>query len=100
IALGGSLAPLPARAANVTTGGSGYVAGLTEAADAFERMGAVLFAAEAMANAARVARAAGSPRSAAALLTRTSILAKRCEGARTPGLVVADTSNCPAPRTR
>ncbi|MFI5956153.1 AAA family ATPase [Cryptosporangium sp. NPDC051539] len=66
------------------------VARLTEVADAFERMGAVLFAAEAMAHASQAARADGSPRAATSLLTRTMALAKRCEGARTPGLLLAD----------
>jgi len=78
------------RAAHAAAHARRNVAGLAEAADAYERMGAILFAAEAAATAAQVARAAGSARSATALLTRATALARRCEGARTPALVLAD----------
>jgi ATP/maltotriose-dependent transcriptional regulator MalT len=78
------------RAAHAAAHAKRDVSGLTDAADAYERMGAILLAAEATATAAQTARAAGSSRSATALLTRATALARQCEGARTPALLVAD----------
>src|SRR5439155_3785888 len=74
------------RAAHAAADAARNVSGLAQAADGYERMGAVLFAAEAAATAAQAARATGSARSATALLTRATALARRCEGARTPAL--------------
>lgn len=79
-----------ARAAHATAAARNAVTGLSDAADTFEGMGAVLLAAEAAAAAGRAARAAGSGRAATALVHRARTLAVRCEGARTPGLFLAD----------
>jgi DNA-binding CsgD family transcriptional regulator len=81
---------MTARAAHAAAHARRDVAGLAKAADAFERMGAILFAAEAAATASETARAAGSTRSATALMKRAKALAQRCEGARTPPLLVGD----------
>lgn len=62
--------------------------GLEAASAAFDSMGADLLAAEAAADAARAARRAGDPRRATRLLRTATTLAERCEGARTPALVV------------
>ncbi|MFF5287851.1 helix-turn-helix transcriptional regulator [Paractinoplanes globisporus] len=78
-----------ARAAHATARVERDVAGLVETVNAFDGMGAVLFAAEVAADAARTARAAGSPRKAAALLARATALSRRCEGACTPALLAA-----------
>jgi DNA-binding CsgD family transcriptional regulator len=63
---------------------------LAAAADDFETMGAVLLAAEAVADAAEAFRRAGDQRAATAASRRSSDLAASCEGAATPGLVRAD----------
>ena len=62
---------------------------LERASQAFEEMGALLLGAEAAADAAMVWRREGEPRRAAAAERRAGGLAARCEGARTPSLVVA-----------
>jgi DNA-binding CsgD family transcriptional regulator len=63
---------------------------LSEMSERFESIGAVLLAAEAAAQAASVLRDADRDR-AAALDARTTALAARCEGAKTPMLVRART---------
>jgi DNA-binding NarL/FixJ family response regulator len=63
---------------------------LQAASTAFEAMGADLFAAEAAADAARAARRDGEARRATRLFQRAKALAARCEGARTPALVIPD----------
>ena len=60
--------------------------GLVAAADRFEQLGAVLLAAEAAAEAAQAFRRAGERRAASGLEVRSSALAAKCEGARTPAL--------------
>jgi ATP/maltotriose-dependent transcriptional regulator MalT len=60
--------------------------GLEEASARFELLGAVLLAAEAMADAATALRRAGDSRRALAVERRATDLAGRCEGARTPAL--------------
>ena len=57
---------------------------LHEVSNAFERLGAVLFAAEASVEAATVLRRGGHPRDAAADEHRVERLLSRCEGATTP----------------
>ncbi|MEX0874142.1 MAG: AAA family ATPase [Actinomycetota bacterium] len=56
----------------------------------FEELGALLYAAEAAAQAARHYRQDGEPRRAAASSLRAHELAARCQGARTPALAEAD----------
>ena len=69
---------------------------LAAASDEFERLGAVLLAAEAAAAAASAAAATGDGRYASLLRSRTAMLAARTEGAATPALVRSDG---PAPLT-
>lgn len=76
----------PARAQHAVALATGDVPGLERAADAFEGMGAWLFAAEAVATAAVALRRAGDNRRAAAHELRTMALARRCEGAISPAL--------------
>jgi DNA-binding CsgD family transcriptional regulator len=57
---------------------------LHEVSQAFERLGANLYAAEASAEAAAVLRRGGRPREAAAVENRAAQLLSRCEGAATP----------------
>ncbi|MER6444372.1 AAA family ATPase [Streptomyces venezuelae] len=64
--------------------------GLLAASDALEAMGADLLAAEAASTAASLLRAAGQTRRASAAAVRAEDLADRCEGARTPALVVCE----------
>lgn len=59
-----------------------------EAADAFEAIGAMLYAAEAAAGAARAFTRMGLARRAAEATQRAARLADACEGARTPALQV------------
>jgi DNA-binding CsgD family transcriptional regulator len=58
------------------------------AADAFEALGADLYAAEAAAGAARAFVRSGLPRRVAETTNRAEQLAGQCEGARTPALAV------------
>jgi DNA-binding CsgD family transcriptional regulator len=62
-------------------------AGLEATADAFEKMGALLFAAEAANEAAIAHRKAGATRPAASAAQRAQLLTAQCEGARTPSLM-------------
>lgn len=61
---------------------------LEQAATAFEGFGALLVAAEALAQAARAHDRAGSPTAARRCATRSRRLAEECAGARTPALAV------------
>ncbi|MCX2185789.1 LuxR C-terminal-related transcriptional regulator [Streptomyces sp. SKN60] len=61
-------------------------AALVRAADAFERLGFVLLAAEASAQAAAAFEASGRQASARSATTRAWVLASACEGAITPAL--------------
>ena len=81
----GPLAPV--RAAHAAALAENDPLRLEEAAAAFETNGVILFAAEAMAEAAVAWRRTGAPRKAVAAEQRASGLAARCEGARTPGLM-------------
>ena len=75
-------------------------AGLSDAATGFERIGAVLFAAEAAAAAAESAQRRGCGREATALARRAHDLAGRCEGARTFALHVPESAPLPALTSR
>jgi DNA-binding CsgD family transcriptional regulator len=65
---------------------------LLPVAAAFERLGAVLYAAEAFATAARWYRAAGMTGSALTAVARADRLVDRCEGSQTPALTEFDAS--------
>lgn len=88
---------VPAMAAHATAVATGDEAGLVRAADAFEAVGALLYAAEAAADASRAAAATGRKSTAMALAARARSLAAHCEGARTPALADLDH---PLPLTR
>jgi DNA-binding CsgD family transcriptional regulator len=62
---------------------------LMSAADQFERLGALLLAAEATSVASAEYRRQGSPRSASRTARRARDLASRCEGAATPALALS-----------
>jgi DNA-binding CsgD family transcriptional regulator len=87
-----------ARAAHVAALVARDGAGLNAACDSFEELGAMLLAAEAAAAASNAFRFDGDQRHAAAARERSIALAALCEGARTPGLVVADTAVALSPR--
>lgn len=59
---------------------------LDEVAGDFERMGAVLYAAEAVAESAIILRHRGEPRRANAVEQKAARLLARCEGATTPAV--------------
>jgi ATP/maltotriose-dependent transcriptional regulator MalT len=61
---------------------------LEQASAAFEDIEAILFAAEAAADAGRAAARGEEARRSARLMQRAALLAARCEGARTPALVM------------
>ncbi len=73
---------------------------LTEAADRFEAIGALLYAAEAATAASHAYLRLGEPRAAVANRARAALLAGRCEGARTPGLVATLAVEPLTPRER
>lgn len=70
---------------------------LQDVSGTFEELGAMLYAAEAAAVAARIHREEGRAGSALTAATRASRLADACEGARTPAL---DEAMAPLPLTR
>ena len=84
----GSLAT--ARRMHVDGLGGGDPDRLDAASKAFEGLGAMLFAAEAAADAGRAARRSGEARRSTRLFQRAVELASTCEGARTPGLLMPD----------
>lgn len=84
----GELVPTFARHATALVDRDAVV--LEEVSSTFERMGFLLLAAEALADAARIHREIGSRRSAVAAAARARNLVGLCEGARTPGLVDID----------
>ena len=77
---------MPARLAHATALDKGDADALDDASEAFEAIGALLFAAEAAASAAGIHGATGLRRKASASTQRSAALAARCEGARTPAL--------------
>lgn len=78
----GEFAGVQARHARAEADADGVA--LESAADEWEHRGALLYAAEALASAARAARAEGDHRRATARQSRSDALAARCEGAVTP----------------
>ena len=83
---------VPAFAAHAAALASKEADGLAGVASTFEKMGAVLYAAEAAAEAARLHADHGRTGSALTSASRARRLADRCEGARTPALKGLDTS--------
>lgn len=81
---------MPARLAHVEALIAMDMDGLDEASLAFERIGALLWAAEAAHSSARVAKRQGLARRAAEARQRAARLADQCEGARTPGLATTE----------
>ncbi|MGQ0803139.1 MAG: ATP-binding protein [Actinomycetota bacterium] len=77
---------MPARLAHATALAKGDADALDDASEAFEAIGALLFAAEAAAAAAGIHEATGMRRKASASTQRATSLTARCEGARTPVL--------------
>jgi DNA-binding CsgD family transcriptional regulator len=75
-----------ARFAHVDALSVGNIDELERAGQAFEELGANLYAAEAFADAAVAHRRRGEGRAAAAAAQRAALLAARCEGAVTPAL--------------
>ncbi|MEV2265424.1 helix-turn-helix transcriptional regulator [Nonomuraea africana] len=90
----GPLVALFARHAAATTG-----AELDAVSLEFERLGLILYAAEAAAHAARRHRDKGMTRTARAAQTRAWALSRRCQGARTPALLDLDVPDL-TPRQR
>lgn len=80
------------RARHARAEASGDVTALRAVGAEWESLGALLFAAEAVASAGQVARTAGHGREASADLQRAASLAAACEGARTPLLSFTDGS--------
>jgi ATP/maltotriose-dependent transcriptional regulator MalT len=78
----GQLTALQARHARAEAAGDR--AALVAVGDEWERRGATLYAAEALASAARLAQAAGEPRAATGLQARSDALAANTQGATTP----------------
>ncbi|OLB64808.1 MAG: hypothetical protein AUI10_09500 [Actinobacteria bacterium 13_2_20CM_2_72_6] len=76
-----------AYAAHASAAATGAADGLAAVADRFERLGLLLYAAEAAYAAGRAYQRTWQPRRATRLYTQAAALAARCEGARTPGLV-------------
>jgi DNA-binding CsgD family transcriptional regulator len=76
----------PARAAHARALTTRDPLGLEVSSTWFEELEALLFAAEASADAAVAWRQSGDPRKATAAERRSATLAARCEGARTPAL--------------
>ena len=83
---------IPTFSAHASALVAGDAAGLERVAAAFERMGAVLYAAEAAAEAARLHRHEGRTGSALTAAVQARRLADQCEGARTPALEGLDAS--------
>jgi DNA-binding CsgD family transcriptional regulator len=84
--VGGHL--VPARAAYTGALATRDDEALVKVSAAFEDMGAMLYAAEASAEAAVLLRRAGQPRDAAAAEQRAARLLARCEGAATPPVAI------------
>ncbi|MCO6008602.1 LuxR C-terminal-related transcriptional regulator [Actinoallomurus purpureus] len=83
----GALAPLFAR--HAATAGDGN--GLDAVSEEYERLGLILYAAEAAAQAAAAHESAGRQRAARAASARAWRTARRCQGARTPALAAMAT---------
>jgi DNA-binding CsgD family transcriptional regulator len=77
---------VPAWTDHAVAAATGRANELADAADRFEALGAMLYAAEAASEAAQAFQRQGDRRSAAALGVRANALLGACEGARTPAL--------------
>ncbi|MFC9918070.1 helix-turn-helix transcriptional regulator [Agromyces binzhouensis] len=88
------------RAAHARAEAEADPAGLRAAASEWERVGSLLYAAEAHASAGQAARADGRGREAAADLRRAAELSAACEGARTPLLRFSEGAEPLTPRER
>ena len=84
----GRVIPAWSRHAEALAEGDGEA--LAAAAATFVELGMLLHAAEAEADSSRAYRKAGRSRDAAAAAQRSQALARQCEGATTPALVLAD----------
>jgi DNA-binding CsgD family transcriptional regulator len=80
---------MPARLAHATALAKGDALALDEVSEAFEAIGAWLFAAEAATKASTLYDREGLRRRASAAAQRANALAERCERARTPALETA-----------
>jgi DNA-binding CsgD family transcriptional regulator len=81
---------VPAWAAHARAAAEGRPNALVAMTDQFEKMGALLFAAEAAMEASHAHQRQAAPRAAAALRARAAALVEQCEDPRTPALVTAD----------
>jgi DNA-binding CsgD family transcriptional regulator len=88
----------PAYAAHARAAATQGADGLAAATEAFERIDAVLLAAEAASEAAAAYQRHGQPRRAAALRARAAGLAARCENARTPAMLTTPADVVPLTR--
>jgi len=86
----------PVRVAHVAAMVKGDAEALDDVSNAFEALGAILFAAEAATASAVLHGRAGLKRKASAAAQRAATLAERCEGARTPGLAVGERADAVA----
>jgi ATP/maltotriose-dependent transcriptional regulator MalT len=77
---------VPTYAAHAAALVAGRAPALQQVSATFEELGALLLAAETAAEAARAYQREGRSASARAAAERSQLLAKRCEGCRTPGL--------------
>ncbi|MCX5233344.1 LuxR C-terminal-related transcriptional regulator [Streptomyces sp. NBC_00233] len=73
---------------------------MRRAADAFTRAGAEVYAAEAYAEMSQMYRRSAQDRAATAAALQAKALASRCEGARTPALLLLDSDETLSPRER
>jgi DNA-binding CsgD family transcriptional regulator len=88
------------RHAHARAEADGDAVALRAVASEWERVGSLLYAAEALASAGQAARAAGHGREATADLQQAATLAAACEGARTPLLRFSDGAEPLTPRER
>ncbi|GAA1060424.1 LuxR family transcriptional regulator [Agromyces bracchium] len=96
----GEAPDLVRRATHARAEADGDPGALRDAAVEWERVGALLYAAEAHASAGQAARSLGRGREATADLQRAATLAAACEGARTPRLRFAEGAEPLTPRER
>ena len=92
LAAGGDSALVHAQHAHAAAEAAANVELLESAGDAWESSGHLLFAAECFASAAAASRRDGGARQAAALQQRADALTAQCEGASTPLLQFADST--------
>jgi DNA-binding CsgD family transcriptional regulator len=86
--------------AHAAAAAAGDAAALVAAADDFERLGALLLAAESATEAAQASQNDGDRRIASSLSARAAALAASCQGARTPALATTVAVSPLTPRER